>query len=70
MVGALSRDLGIAVPANFAFTQEQFKDVVAKCTKAGYAAFATGAADREWAALYLPDMLLLSKLGYTDVQKL
>ena len=32
--------------------------------------FATGAADREWAAMYLPDMLLLSKLGYADVQKL
>ena len=36
--------LGIAVPANGVFTQEQFKDVVAKCTKAGHAAFATGAA--------------------------
>ena len=38
--------------------------------EAGYAAFATGAADREWAAMYVPDMLLLSKLGYADVQKL
>ena len=66
----LFRDLGIAVPTNFTFTQDQFKDVVTKCTKGGYAAFATGAADREWAALYLPDMLLLSKLGYADVQKL
>jgi multiple sugar transport system substrate-binding protein len=61
----LVRDLGIAVPANFTFTQDQFKDVVAKCMKAGYAAFATGAADREWAALYLPDMLLLSKQSRT-----
>ena len=60
----LFQQLGITVPANFAFTQDQFKDVVAKCTKAGYAAFATGAADREWAALYIPDMLLLTKLGY------
>src|SRR5881397_4059114 len=39
------KELGITVPANFAFTQDQFKDVVAKCAKAGYAAFATGAAD-------------------------
>jgi multiple sugar transport system substrate-binding protein len=37
----LFRELGIAVPASFAFTQDQFKD-----------------------------MLLLSKLGYADVQKL
>ncbi|MGH7264264.1 MAG: ABC transporter substrate-binding protein [Candidatus Rokuibacteriota bacterium] len=66
----LFKELGITVPANFAFTQEQFKDVVAKCTKAGHAAFATGAADREWAAMYVPDALLLSKLGSEDVRKL
>ena len=39
----LFRDLGITVPASFALTQDQFKDVVAKCAKGGYAAFATGA---------------------------
>ncbi|MBI3456361.1 MAG: extracellular solute-binding protein [Candidatus Rokubacteria bacterium] len=66
----LFQQLGITVPANFAFTQDGFKDVVAKCAKAGYAAFATGAADREWAAMYIPDALLLSKLGYDDVKKL
>jgi len=66
----LFRELGITVPANYAFTQEAFKDVVARCTKAGHAAFATGAADREWAAMYIPDALLLSKLGYDDSRKL
>jgi multiple sugar transport system substrate-binding protein len=66
----LFRELGIAVPATYTFTQDQFKDVVARCTKAGYAAFATGAADREWAAMYVPDMLLLSKLGHEDVKRL
>ena len=45
------------------FTQEQFKDVVGKCAKAGYAAFATGAADRDWAAHYIPNGMLLDKLG-------
>jgi multiple sugar transport system substrate-binding protein len=64
------KELGITVPAGFAFTQEQFKDVVAKCTKAGYAAFATGAADREWAAHYVPNALLLDKLGAEDALKL
>ena len=49
------KQLGITVPASGAFTQEQFKDVVGKCTKAGYAAFATGAADRDWAAHYMPN---------------
>ncbi|HEV8672858.1 MAG TPA: extracellular solute-binding protein [Methylomirabilota bacterium] len=66
----LFRDLGITVPATYVFTQDQFKDVVARCTKAGLAAFATGAADREWAAMYIPDALLLSKLGYEDSKKL
>src|SRR5438093_2994103 len=66
----LFRDLGITVPASFAFTQDQFKEVVAKCAKAGFAAFATGAADREWAATYIPDALVLSKLGYEDSKRL
>src|SRR5881628_3478677 len=64
------KELGITVPANFAFTQDQFKDVVAKCAKAGYAAFATGAADREWAAHYVPNALLLDKLGADETLKL
>jgi multiple sugar transport system substrate-binding protein len=66
----LFRQLGISVPARFAFTQDEFKEVVGKCAKAGYAAFATGAADREWAAMYVPDALLLSKLGYEELRRL
>jgi multiple sugar transport system substrate-binding protein len=66
----LFRQLGISVPASFAFTQDEFKDVVARCAKAGYAAFATGAADREWTALYIPSALLLGKLGGEEVKKL
>src|SRR5207302_463720 len=59
----LFKELGITVPAGFAFTQDQFKDVIAKCAKAGYAAFATGAADRDWAAHYIPNALLNDKRG-------
>ena len=40
----LFRPLPITVPANYTFTQDPFKDVVSTCVKAGYAAFATGAA--------------------------
>jgi multiple sugar transport system substrate-binding protein len=43
---------------------------VSKCAKAGFAAFATGAADREWAAMYIPNALLTSKLGGDDFKKL
>jgi multiple sugar transport system substrate-binding protein len=64
------RQLGITVPPGYAFTQDQFKDVVGKCVKAGYAAFATGGADREWAAMFMPNMLLLSKLGSADMKQL
>jgi multiple sugar transport system substrate-binding protein len=66
----LFRQLGITVPASYSFTQDQFKDVVGKCAKAGYAAFATGASDRDWAAHYIPNALLLDKLGSDDVLKL
>ena len=64
------RQLGITVPAGYAFTQAAFKDVVAKCAKAGFAGFATGGADREWTTLYLPSGMLLSKLGGEDIKKL
>jgi multiple sugar transport system substrate-binding protein len=64
------KQLGITVPASFAFGQDEFKDVIAKCGKAGVAGFATGAADREWAALYIPTALLLSRLGGDDLKKL
>ena len=64
------KELGITVPPGYAFTQEQFKDIVAKCAKAGYAAFATGAADRDWAAHYIPNALLTDKLGADEFIRL
>jgi len=64
------RQLGINVPPGYAFSQDEFKDMVAKCAKAGYAAFATGASDRDWAAHYIPNALLLSKLGGDDLRRL
>jgi len=65
----LFKQLGITVPAGYAFTQAEFKDVVAKCAKAGYAAFATGASDREWAAHYIPNAPLLDKLDEDDFRR-
>jgi multiple sugar transport system substrate-binding protein len=64
------RQLGISVPEDYAFTQEAFREVVSKCAKAGYAGFSTGGSDREWAALFFPSNLLLSKLGGEDVKRL
>jgi multiple sugar transport system substrate-binding protein len=64
------RQLGISVPADYSFTQDAFKEVVGKCAKAGLAGFATGAADRPWAALFFPSAILLNKLGEEDIKKL
>jgi multiple sugar transport system substrate-binding protein len=64
------RQLGITIPADYAFTQDAFKEVVAKCAKAGYAGFSTGIADRQWGALFFPTNILLSKLGVEDVRRL
>jgi len=64
------KQLGVTVPPSGSFTQEQFKDLVGKCAKAGYAAFATGAADRDWAAHYMPNGMLLDKLGSEDTLRL
>jgi multiple sugar transport system substrate-binding protein len=66
----LFQQLGIVVPENLVFSADQFKEVVGKCGKAGYAAFATGIADRNWTALFIPGELLLSKMGGDEVRKL
>src|SRR5207244_13428888 len=58
------------ITAGYSLTQDQFKEVVAKCAKAGYAAFATGAADRDWAAHYIPNALLNDKLGADEFMRL
>jgi len=66
----LFKELGITVPAGYAFTQDQLKDVIAKCVKAGHAGFATGASDRDWAAHYIPNALLTDKLGADEFMRL
>jgi multiple sugar transport system substrate-binding protein len=44
--------LGIKVPANFQFTQDEFVDVVKKCNAAGYAGVADSVGNRNYPALY------------------
>ena len=44
--------LGIDVPADYTFTQEQFVDVVKKCHAAGYAGVANAVGNRNYPALY------------------
>jgi len=44
--------LGITVPANFTFTQEEFVDVVKKCHDGGYAGVANAVGNRNYPALY------------------
>ncbi len=44
--------LGIQVPANYQFTQDEFVDVVKKCSAAGYAGVANAVGDRNYPAIY------------------
>lgn len=44
--------LGITVPDNYTFTQEEFVDVVKKCHAAGYAGVANAVGNRNYPALY------------------
>jgi hypothetical protein len=64
------KQLGVTVPANGSLHPGAVQGLVGKCAKAGYAAFATGAADRDWAAHYMPNAMLLDKLGSEDTLKL
>ena len=45
-------ELGIQVPDNYQFTQDQFVDVVQKCSAAGYAGVANAVGDRNYPAIY------------------
>ena len=44
--------LGIKVPANYQFTQDEFVDVVKKCSAAGYAGVADSVGNRNYPALF------------------
>jgi multiple sugar transport system substrate-binding protein len=66
----LFRQLGIAVPSNYTFSEDQFREVVTKCTSAGYAAFSNGIGDRDYPGTYVLSFLLLSKLGARDLYRL
>jgi multiple sugar transport system substrate-binding protein len=66
----LFRNLGIQVPDDLTFTQDQFKEVVRKCTAGGLAAFANSVGDRDFPGQALTSDLLLSKLGEADLFKL
>ena len=63
----LFRNLGIQVPENLTFTQDQFTDAVRKCTSGGVAAFANAVGDRNFPGQALVTYLLLSKLGEEDL---
>jgi multiple sugar transport system substrate-binding protein len=66
----LFRTLGIPVPADLTFTQDQLKDAVRKCVAGGVAGFANSVGDRDFPGQALVSDLLLSKLGEADLTKL
>jgi multiple sugar transport system substrate-binding protein len=64
------KELGVAVPADYTFTQQEFLDIVAKAKAKGYAGLANAIGNRPYPATYLVEDLLLSKVGPEDWPKL
>lgn len=56
-------ELGIEVPEDYQFTQEEFLEVVKTCDEAGYAGFANAIGNRPYPGQYLPKAVLLSLVG-------
>jgi len=55
--------LGIKVPADNMFTEEQFDQVIKTCHAGGYSGLANAAGDRPYAGTYIPQYMLLSQFG-------
>jgi multiple sugar transport system substrate-binding protein len=66
----LVRKLGIAMPANYQLTQDQFADLVKKAVAAGITPVAAGVGDRPYPGAFLTFESLLRKLGPDDYGKL
>jgi multiple sugar transport system substrate-binding protein len=66
----LMAKLGIAMPANYQFTQAQFADMVKKASAAGITPVSAGVGDRPFPGAFLSYELLLHKLGIEDYGKL
>ena len=62
--------LGVALPANAQFTQDQFLDLVKKARAAGMTPIAQGVGDRPYPGAYILAEGLLRKLGTDDYGKL
>jgi ABC-type glycerol-3-phosphate transport system substrate-binding protein len=56
-------ELGVEVPENFQFTQQEFLDVVQKCSDAGYAGVADAIGNRPYPATYLVEYPLFNLVG-------
>src|SRR5579885_1668923 len=66
----LLKKLGVELPANAQFTQEQFLDLVKKAKAAGITPIAQGVGDRPFPGAYILGEALLRKLGKEDYRKL
>jgi ABC-type glycerol-3-phosphate transport system substrate-binding protein len=63
-------ELGITVPDDFQFTQDEFLDVVKKCSDAGYAGFANGGGNRPFPGQYISKAAILSLVGPKEFNNL
>jgi multiple sugar transport system substrate-binding protein len=66
----LLKKLGVELPGNAQFTQDQFLDLVKKAKAAGITPIAQGVGDRPFPGAYIVSEALLRKLGKEDYRKL
>jgi ABC-type glycerol-3-phosphate transport system substrate-binding protein len=66
---AIFDELGIVVPDNFTFTQDEFVDVVKKCSDAGYAGVADSVGNRNYPALFPIWAAMVNLVGREEQNK-
>jgi multiple sugar transport system substrate-binding protein len=66
---AIFDKLGIKVPDNYQFTQDEFVDVVKKCHDGGYAGVADSVADRNYPAMFPIWAAMTQLVGRTEQAK-
>jgi raffinose/stachyose/melibiose transport system substrate-binding protein len=62
------QELGVTVPADYAFTVDEFLDIVKKASAKGYAGVANAIGNRPFPATFLVEYLLLDKVGSEEFE--
>ena len=62
-------ELGIEVPDDYTFTQDEWVDIIQKCSDAGYAGIANAIGNRPYPGLYVPRYAFFNLVGAEEFDK-